>query len=167
MIRRPPRSTLFPYTTLFRSLRVTPDDRPVDRRWTAVLRQQRRVVLDRAVLGDVDEVLRRELQHESHDAQLCVEFFESIFCRVRLQRLELKDGNALFLRRGLQRVGPGAGLLGRAEHARDLVAAREESLEHGLAEILLAYDRDSHYAAFFGGAEKAPACFSDLILLSS
>src|SRR5207244_7630472 len=125
-----------PYTTLFRSqagLRVTPDDRPVDRRWTAVLRQQRRVVLDRAVLGDVDEVLRRELQHESHDAQLCVEFFESIFCRVRLQRLELKDGNALFLRRGLQRVGPGAGLLGRAEHARDLVAAREESLEHGLA----------------------------------
>src|SRR2546422_5589792 len=24
MIRRPPRSTLFPYTTLFRSLRVTP-----------------------------------------------------------------------------------------------------------------------------------------------
>src|SRR3989454_6983754 len=77
MIRRPPRSTLFPYTTLFRSLRVTPDDRPVDRRWTAVLRQQRRVVLDRAVLGNVDEVLRRELQHESHDAQLCVEFFRS------------------------------------------------------------------------------------------
>src|SRR3712207_7619438 len=30
MIRRPPRSTLFPYTTLFRSLprHVAPDDRP-------------------------------------------------------------------------------------------------------------------------------------------
>src|SRR5947208_11598477 len=29
MIRRPPRSTLFPYTTLFRSRRVdAPDDRP-------------------------------------------------------------------------------------------------------------------------------------------
>src|SRR2546425_7861912 len=26
MIRRPPRSTLFPYTTLFRSLRVNPPD---------------------------------------------------------------------------------------------------------------------------------------------
>src|SRR2546430_3335701 len=26
MIRRPPRSTLFPYTTLFRSLRVRPSD---------------------------------------------------------------------------------------------------------------------------------------------
>src|SRR2546426_1092235 len=29
MIRRPPRSTLFPYTTLFRSLRAVPDDRIV------------------------------------------------------------------------------------------------------------------------------------------
>src|SRR2546422_2593886 len=27
MIRRPPRSTLFPYTTLFRSLRITTSDR--------------------------------------------------------------------------------------------------------------------------------------------
>src|SRR3712207_8671256 len=27
MIRRPPRSTLFPYTTLFRSKETTPDDR--------------------------------------------------------------------------------------------------------------------------------------------
>src|SRR2546430_13427783 len=27
MIRRPPRSTLFPYTTLFRSVRITPDNR--------------------------------------------------------------------------------------------------------------------------------------------
>src|SRR2546422_3254371 len=29
MIRRPPRSTLFPYTTLFRSLRAEPGRRPV------------------------------------------------------------------------------------------------------------------------------------------
>src|SRR6266480_7368373 len=28
MIRRPPRSTLFPYTTLFRSARCTPPSRP-------------------------------------------------------------------------------------------------------------------------------------------
>src|SRR5256885_7353911 len=31
MIRRPPRSTLFPYTTLFRSLHVGVDDRPLVR----------------------------------------------------------------------------------------------------------------------------------------
>src|SRR5690348_17579814 len=30
MIRRPPRSTLFPYTTLFRSFLVTPDDTDVN-----------------------------------------------------------------------------------------------------------------------------------------
>src|SRR3712207_7171517 len=32
MIRRPPRSTLFPYTTLFRSVEVAPQHRPGDRR---------------------------------------------------------------------------------------------------------------------------------------
>src|SRR4051812_50001399 len=31
MIRRPPRSTLFPYTTLFRSGLVVPDDGAIDR----------------------------------------------------------------------------------------------------------------------------------------
>src|SRR2546430_13168401 len=31
MIRRPPRSTLFPYTTLFRSNRQRPRDRSIDR----------------------------------------------------------------------------------------------------------------------------------------
>src|SRR3712207_7885716 len=30
MIRRPPRSTLFPYTTLFRSLAVHTEDHPLD-----------------------------------------------------------------------------------------------------------------------------------------
>src|SRR3712207_8023315 len=29
MIRRPPRSTLFPYTALFRSLRLGPDGKPI------------------------------------------------------------------------------------------------------------------------------------------
>src|SRR5438552_11887883 len=28
MIRRPPRSTLFPYTTLFRSVEISPDETP-------------------------------------------------------------------------------------------------------------------------------------------
>src|SRR5688572_32347691 len=41
MIRRPPRSTLFPYTTLFRSLRGTgcPEGQPVhrDRGWYPIL----------------------------------------------------------------------------------------------------------------------------------
>src|SRR3712207_7815907 len=51
MIRRPPRSTLFPYTTLFRSERLQEDDRLLgDRR-----PRLRRVV--RVVQADADEVL--------------------------------------------------------------------------------------------------------------
>jgi hypothetical protein len=80
------------------------------------------------------------------------------------QRRQLEQLDALFLRRRLQRVRPGPGLLRRAENARDLVAARQEGLEHGLAEILLTDDGDFHQAAFFGGRLKAPALFSDAIL---
>src|SRR2546429_1091393 len=36
MIRRPPRSTLFPYTTLFRSQRVRPRERSVRAHWQGV-----------------------------------------------------------------------------------------------------------------------------------
>src|SRR5207248_7657687 len=41
MIRRPPGSTLFPYTTLFRSRRC-PGDRPVDRRRCPAIRELHR-----------------------------------------------------------------------------------------------------------------------------
>src|SRR2546430_3914979 len=44
MIRRPPRSTLFPYTTLFRSLRTAPRKPPARRRAT---RRRRRAPADR------------------------------------------------------------------------------------------------------------------------
>src|SRR5687768_18545900 len=41
MIRRPPRSTLFPYTTLFRSSRASRRIRPVPVDWSSLSRQQR------------------------------------------------------------------------------------------------------------------------------
>ena len=74
---------------------------------------------------------------------------------------------ALLQRGDAQRIGPRAFLLGRAEHRAHLVASREERLEDRLAEILLADDRDFHYAAFFGGTLKAPAPFRFLIFESS
>src|SRR5207249_5864991 len=47
MLRRPPRSTLFPYTTLFRSLRCA--DRARDHRWRlAAARAQRATGLSRS-----------------------------------------------------------------------------------------------------------------------
>ena len=48
----------------------------------------------------------------------------------------------------------------RARVEPNLVAAREERLEHRFAKILLPYDRNLHYAAFFGGADSAPAALS-------
>src|SRR3712207_7449372 len=63
MIRRPPRSTLFPYTTLFRSSRATPTPRrrpaggprPADRRWTrgrgAAPARGREILRERADVG--------------------------------------------------------------------------------------------------------------------
>ena len=61
----------------------------------------------------------------------------------------LSEGNWKTLRpfsrrRDLQRVGLRALLLRRAEHARDRVAAGEERLEDGLAEVLLTDDCDAH-----------------------
>src|SRR3712207_8181929 len=48
MIRRPPRSTLFPYTTLFRSRRRGPRGRTRDRRRHAVVRAELAVLVRHA-----------------------------------------------------------------------------------------------------------------------
>src|SRR3712207_8834276 len=59
MIRRPPRSTLFPYTTLFRSLRRRP--------------AQRRVGGDVDVAEDVDQLRQLlPLQEEDHGDEAAV-----------------------------------------------------------------------------------------------
>src|SRR3712207_8438434 len=73
MIRRPPRSTLFPYTTLFRSL-VAGLQRLLDRALLA--REAGRVPVDLAgvqdgvaALADVDERRLHAGQHVLHAAQ--------------------------------------------------------------------------------------------------
>src|SRR3712207_8539200 len=79
MIRRPPRSTLFPYTTLFRSVRavLVPEDRdlavePVDRAPHVRLAQQHAGVVDQVARGEVvgavdDEVVLAEDLHHVVD----------------------------------------------------------------------------------------------------
>ncbi len=122
------------------------------------------MVLDRALLRDLHELLRRELQHEGHDPDVGVERAHRVERFLVAQRLELEDLEALFQRRGLEGIGLRSLLLRRAEDAGDLVAAREKRLENSFAEVLLSDDRDSHQAAFLGGTEKAPAVLSELIL---
>src|SRR5256885_3277615 len=58
MIRRPPRSTLFPYTTLFRSERRRSGRRPVDRRRVPV------VVADVLLSAHRGEHIREEVEDE-------------------------------------------------------------------------------------------------------
>src|SRR5256885_6020165 len=78
MIRRPPRSTLFPYTTLFRSLRAQPDERPS---------LERRAV---AVQGIADGFLQPRMQRqrsEEHTSELqspC-----NLVCRLLLEKKKI------------------------------------------------------------------------------
>src|SRR5204863_2563420 len=72
MIRRPPRSTLFPYTTLFRSARPTAD--------TASGRHDRRR-LDGIGVGDGDEDRKSTRLNSSH-----VEISYAVFCLKKKKR---------------------------------------------------------------------------------
>src|SRR2546430_6635875 len=65
MIRRPPRSTLFPYTTLFRSFRLQPRER---RRWNDQITQ------------DAQESLRSE----EHTSELQSQ--SNLVCRLLLEK---------------------------------------------------------------------------------
>src|SRR6266850_2842915 len=148
--------------------RVAADNRPVDRAGAPVFRQERRVVLDRALLRNLHEFLRRELQYVGHDADVGIQCAQRIVRILVPQRGKLVDLDALLLRGDLQEICLGAFFFRGAEHARDFVSARQECIEHGFAEVLLADDRYFHgYAAFFGGTEKAPACFRPAIFASS
>src|SRR2546426_8093780 len=80
MIRRPPRSTLFPYTTLFRSLLVAPVQREAgdDAAAARFLRQQRRV----DAVGELaPEDARRSEEHTSELQSPC-----NLVCRLLLEK---------------------------------------------------------------------------------
>src|SRR5690348_17716067 len=80
MIPRPPRSTLFPYTTLFRSIEanVTPDD--LDPVWKALSDPTRRAILDLLRQGP-----RRSEEHTS-ELQSPVH----LVCRLLLEKKKKK-----------------------------------------------------------------------------
>ena len=102
------------------------------------------MVLDGAVLRNVDEGLRRELQHIGHDREVHIERAQRTFRRRALQVRKLDQSQTALLRRQTQRVRLGAGFLGSAEHARHLVAACQKRFQNALAERLLAVNHDTH-----------------------
>src|SRR5262245_65301493 len=82
MIRRPPRSTLFPYTTLFRSDRHhAVDPRLADRGGDVVARDR-----DAARLVELDAVLAR--RSEEHTSEL--QSLRHLVCRLLLEKKKKK-----------------------------------------------------------------------------
>src|SRR3712207_8251234 len=88
MIRRPPRSTLFPYTTLFRSAVRVPDERLLRRRQLAEAGVVRRVVdrtrgVERRARPDRGRVDDRR-RSEEHTSEL--QSRQYLVCRLLLEK---------------------------------------------------------------------------------
>src|SRR3712207_8549854 len=88
MIRRPPRSTLFPYTTLFRSdrladharnMRLAMESRAVIEQAKGVLMAQQHVAADAAF-----EILREASRSEEHTSEL--QSRQYLVCRLLLEK---------------------------------------------------------------------------------
>src|SRR5690349_23868647 len=81
MIPRPPRSTLFPYTTLFRSLTERADDFPAVNVRTMPLRFYPHRELAAHVLGYTGEVSQQQLDRKSTRLNSShVEISYAVFC---------------------------------------------------------------------------------------
>src|SRR3712207_6888816 len=90
MIRRPPRSTLFPYTTLFRSRVALHDERAVlevgqdDGRDLVVVPDE--VALRVAVLGPVGALQVRQRHHRSEEHTSELQSRQYLVCRLLLEK---------------------------------------------------------------------------------
>src|SRR3712207_7852447 len=90
MIRRPPRSTLFPYTTLFRSERITPRRvrHGLVRRLAAVdataLGRAGEHPAQRHVLADVSQPVALASRSEEHTSEL--QSRQYLVCRLLLEK---------------------------------------------------------------------------------
>src|SRR3712207_8413421 len=91
MIRRPPRSTLFPYTTLFRSPHIHIEDDERERRAIRRMRDER---LHRAACGwDVGEPflhVRTEAQARSEEHTSELQSRQYLVCRLLLEKKKKK-----------------------------------------------------------------------------
>src|SRR5256885_8144388 len=95
MIRRPPRSTLFPYTTLFRSQARTPRGSPgvgqrllVDEILAGVAPQDDLVVVDRLdVIGEQGDLDRKSTRLNS--SHLVISY--AVFCLKKKKRSRLRE----------------------------------------------------------------------------
>src|SRR2546422_2337986 len=85
MIRRPPRSTLFPYTTLFRSLLVAPQIAPALKRTQDVTRRTLRHAQPAADLRIGEAIATRSEEHTSE-----LQSRLHLVCRLLLEKKKKK-----------------------------------------------------------------------------
>src|SRR3712207_7361525 len=94
MIRRPPRSTLFPYTTLFRSgLKLVAADVRLDRKAGAGEREMRLLGLRQAALEAPDGVVERVARSEEHTSEL--QSRQYLVCRLLLEKKTIRLDDAV------------------------------------------------------------------------
>src|SRR5258707_9589268 len=98
MIRRPPRSTLFPYTTLFRS--VLPDRGPADlrarrvRRGASLRRPARPVQVRARARGDRKKSRSSGGQRRSEEHTSELQSRQYLVCRLLLEKKKTKERGA-------------------------------------------------------------------------
>src|SRR5260370_9076244 len=85
MIRRPPRSTLFPYTTLFRSQLGEPIGGRPDQRQLTFFRQHQEQVL----IGKQNELAIAVARSEEHTSEL--QSHLNLVCRLLLEKKKKKN----------------------------------------------------------------------------
>src|SRR5258706_9517432 len=89
MIRRPPRSTLFPYTTLFRS--AAQDRAELQPHLLLLVRRKGRDDAGDG-LGRVQRVQRREHRSEEHTSEL--QSLTNLVCRLLLEKKKTSQSSA-------------------------------------------------------------------------
>src|SRR2546422_7476699 len=95
MIRRPPRSTLFPYTTLFRSRSPAGCPRPTTTRARGRWRHRRTPGLSsRTHAGDVSRHTESRVRSEEHTSELQSRLH--LVCRLLLEKKKKKYDNDAF-----------------------------------------------------------------------
>src|SRR2546425_1879830 len=93
MIRRPPRSTLFPYTTLFRSVHPELHRRPEDAEGHFRCPRPRRDRGPRMVPAALDEAEDTENRSEEHTSEL--QSLAYLVCRLLLEKKKKIKANYL------------------------------------------------------------------------
>src|SRR2546427_5489641 len=90
MIRRPPRSTLFPYTTLFRSRFVAPHIGPLTTSKGAVIDADASLENEPGFLFDALVLPDGERRSEEHTSELQSQ--SNLVCRLLLEKKKKKKG---------------------------------------------------------------------------